>query len=156
MSGSEMKKPIPCFGSYDFRNVNTTVERNCARCQFNSDCLKVSPKQVGGDHYDKMKIDPWAVWDTWPLEQRIGAYRSNAVKYLMRMGTKGDALEDAKKARHYINKLVEVLESDQGRIAAELKKVQEELAKETKLQEGIRNAGMGSITGARRSGFWGF
>lgn len=68
-------------------------------------------KQVGGDHYEKMGIDPWDVWDTWPLEQRIGAYRSNSIKYLMRMGTKDNVLQELKKARHYINKLIEVVEN---------------------------------------------
>lgn len=36
--------------------------------------------------------------------------RANAVKYLWRLGKKGAALEDAKKAQWYINRLVQQLE----------------------------------------------
>lgn len=67
--------------------------------------------QVDGTHYTDMTIDPWAVADTWPLEQRIGVYRHGAVKYLMRLGKKDDDLVEAKKAYHYCQKLVETLEN---------------------------------------------
>jgi hypothetical protein len=68
--------------------------------------------QVGGAHYTSMPIQPWEIVDTWPMEQRLGFYRGNALKYLMRAGAKGgqDAqLEDAKKAEHYCRKMVAVL-----------------------------------------------
>ena len=65
--------------------------------------------QVGGDHYSKLSVQPWDVLDTWPIEQRIGFYRGNALKYVMRAGTKGNVTEDIEKARHYLEKLVEVL-----------------------------------------------
>ena len=66
--------------------------------------------QIGGSHYKTMPVQPWAVIDTWPLEQRIGFFRGNALKYLLRAGTKGCAVEDAKKAEHYCCKLSEVME----------------------------------------------
>lgn len=66
--------------------------------------------QEGGDHYLNMDIEPWDVIDTWPLEQRIGFYRGNLIKYPMRLGTKDEMVKEAKKARHYAQKLVEVLE----------------------------------------------
>lgn len=65
--------------------------------------------QVGGTHYKDMGVEPWDVVDTWPKEQRIGYYRGNAVKYLMRLGAKGAAAEDAAKAEHYFRKLMEVM-----------------------------------------------
>ena len=68
--------------------------------------------QEGGDHYTKLPIQPWDVFDCWPHEQRVGAYRANAVKYLMRLGTKGNAVEDARKAQHYVAKLISVLDED--------------------------------------------
>ena len=68
-------------------------------------------KQIGGDHYKDMGVEPWDVVDTWPLEQRIGAYRHGALKYLMRMGSKDEQLQEIKKCGHYIEKLIEVLES---------------------------------------------
>lgn len=71
-------------------------------------------KQVAGEHYMKMDIEPWNVIDTWPLEQRIGFYRGNALKYIMRMGSKDERLQEIEKAGHYIEKLVEVLEEKQN------------------------------------------
>ena len=67
--------------------------------------------QIGGDHYKNMGVEPWDVVDTWPIEQRIGAYRHGALKYLMRMGSKDEQLQEIKKCGHYIQKLIEVLES---------------------------------------------
>jgi len=68
--------------------------------------------QVGGDHYKAAGIQPWDVIDTWPIEQQIGFYRGNLLKYIMRAGTKsGSAMvEDTKKATHYGEKLAEVLQ----------------------------------------------
>lgn len=71
--------------------------------------VSANSKQIGGDHYKNMGVEPWDVVDTWPLEQRIGAYRHGALKYLMRMGSKDEQLQEIKKAIHYLEKLVEVL-----------------------------------------------
>lgn len=65
--------------------------------------------QEGGSHYKEMGVQPWDVIDTWPLDQRIGAYRAGALKYIMRMGSKDQHAQEIKKARHYCEKLVEVL-----------------------------------------------
>lgn len=65
--------------------------------------------QVGGTHYKTMGVEPWDVVDSWPLEQRIGYYRGNALKYVMRMGNKDASVQEIKKALHYMQKLVEVL-----------------------------------------------
>lgn len=74
---------------------------------------RASDYQIDGTHYQDMTIDPWAVADTWPLEQRIGVYRHGAIKYLMRLGRKDDNLIEAQKALHYLTKLVEVLEAEE-------------------------------------------
>jgi hypothetical protein len=68
--------------------------------------------QVDGTHYLEMPIEPWDIIDTWPLAQRIGFYRGNALKYLMRMGRKGASAIDAKNALHYQHKLDEVLAAE--------------------------------------------
>lgn len=70
--------------------------------------------QVGGDHYKKAGIQPWDVVDTWPIEQQIGFYRGNTLKYVMRMGTKDENLREIRKAAHYLQKLAEVLEQKGG------------------------------------------
>lgn len=66
-------------------------------------------KQVGGQHYKKMGVEPWDVIDTWPLEQQIGAYRAGALKYIMRMGSKDQSEQEIGKGIHYLEKLLEVL-----------------------------------------------
>jgi hypothetical protein len=68
-----------------------------------------SERQIGGNHYKTMGIEPWDVVDTWPLEQQIGYYRGGALKYIMRMGTKDENPQEIAKGQHYIEKLLEVL-----------------------------------------------
>ena len=72
--------------------------------------MKANEKQVGGQHYKEMGVEPWDVVDTWPIEQQIGYYRGGALKYIMRMGTKDEQIQEIGKARHYMDKLIEVLE----------------------------------------------
>lgn len=63
-----------------------------------------SERQVGGDHYRKFKIQPWDIID----EYGLTFYEGSALKYLLR--SKSDRLEDLKKARHYLDKLIEIEE----------------------------------------------
>lgn len=67
-------------------------------------------RQVGGDHYKAMGVEPWDVVDTWPRDQRIGYYRGGALKYIMRMGSKDVSAQEIAKGEHYIQKLLEVLQ----------------------------------------------
>ncbi len=71
--------------------------------------MSANEVQVGGDHYKKMGVQPWDVVDTWPIEQRIGYYRGGALKYIMRMGSKDESPKEIAKGRHYLEKLLEVL-----------------------------------------------
>lgn len=76
---------------------------------------KANTRQIGGDHYKNMGVEPWDVVDTWPIEQRIGAYRIGLLKYTMRMGSKDENVQEIQKAEHYAQKLIEVLkERDNG------------------------------------------
>lgn len=70
-------------------------------------------KQVGGNHYKQMGVEPWDVIDTWPFEQRVGAYRAGALKYIMRMGSKDQDVQEIGKGIHYLEKLLEVLKGAQ-------------------------------------------
>lgn len=66
-------------------------------------------QQVGGDHYTRLQVQPWAAMEAWmSREEFAGFLRGNAIKYLAR--DKGNRLEDLKKARHYLDKLIEVTE----------------------------------------------
>jgi hypothetical protein len=67
-------------------------------------------RQVGGTHYFTMKVQPFDVIATWPTEQQIGFYRGNLLKYVMRVGTKGQDVNDVKKAHHYAEKLIAAIE----------------------------------------------
>lgn len=73
---------------------------------------RANDTQVGGDHYKAMGVEPWDVVDTWPREQRIGYYRGGALKYIMRMGSKDESPTEIAKGKHYMQKLLEVLETE--------------------------------------------
>lgn len=64
---------------------------------------KANDIQHGGDHYKKQPIQ---VWD-FITANGIGFLEGNAIKYLSRWRHKG-GIEDLKKARHYIDKLIEI------------------------------------------------
>lgn len=72
---------------------------------------RANEKQVGGDHYKNMGVEPWDVVDTWPIEQRIGYYRGGALKYIMRLGNKDESEQEVNKGVHYLEKLLEVLKN---------------------------------------------
>lgn len=71
-----------------------------------------SNRQVAGNHYREMGIQPWDVVDTWPREQQIGYYRGGALKYLMRMGSKDENAQEIAKGQHYMEKLLEILREE--------------------------------------------
>lgn len=66
-------------------------------------------REIGGTHYKDMDIQPWDIIDQGDREQAIGFYRYNALKYIMRAGSKGEFKEDIAKAEHYLQKLLEIL-----------------------------------------------
>ena len=59
-------------------------------------------KQVGGDHYAVMKIQPI----DFILANELGFCEGNVIKYLCRYKRK-NGLEDLKKARQYLDFLIE-------------------------------------------------
>ena len=66
-------------------------------------------RQIGGTHYKAHRYETWDVIIDWNL----GYLDGNAVKYLSRWRLKG-GLQDLKKARHYLDKLIEVEENKGG------------------------------------------
>lgn len=69
--------------------------------------------QVAGDHYVSKQVQPWDAMESWLTgPQFVGYLRGNSIKYLARAGSKGPALEDYRKAQHYLAKLLEVLDGD--------------------------------------------
>ena len=72
--------------------------------------IKASDMQIGGNHYTSKSVQPWAAMESWMTkEQFSGFLRGNAIKYLARCDDKG-GVEDLKKARHYLDKLIEINE----------------------------------------------
>jgi hypothetical protein len=62
-----------------------------------------SKTQVGGTHYSKHKIQPW----DYVAANDLGYFEGSIVKYITRWRDKG-GVEDLKKARHFLDKLIEV------------------------------------------------
>ena len=58
--------------------------------------------QVGGDHYQRLKIQPI----DFILSNEIPFCEANAIKYLCRWRHK-NGIQDLEKARHYIHLLIE-------------------------------------------------
>ena len=65
--------------------------------------------QHGGDHYKTKAIQPW----DFIVSNNIGFLEGNAIKYLCRWRDKG-GIQDLEKARHYIDKLIEVEKAKVG------------------------------------------
>jgi hypothetical protein len=61
----------------------------------------VKNQQVGGDHYQR-SIQPWQIIDVWDLDY----WEGNVVKYILRWRHK-DGVKDLKKAKHYLEYLIE-------------------------------------------------
>lgn len=71
--------------------------------------LGADAKQVGGSHYKEMQYQPWhAMEDLLTHEEFIGYLKGCVIKYAMRQGRK-DGSDDGLKARHYAQKLREVM-----------------------------------------------
>jgi len=86
-----------CFTHNEYRPCPS-----CANKPANAD-RDAKLQQVGGDHYIKYEIQPFDIIDCYGLD----FYAGNALKYLLRYRDKG-GVQDLKKARHYIDKLIEV------------------------------------------------
>ena len=63
--------------------------------------------QVGGDHYKSKDIQPWDAIHAW----RLGFFSGNVIKYVARHKEK-NGVEDLKKARHYLDKLISIIEGE--------------------------------------------
>jgi len=59
-------------------------------------------KQVGGDHYSKLAIEP----GDYAEANNLSFYQGTAIKYITRYKDKG-GIEDLQKAKHCIDKLIE-------------------------------------------------
>lgn len=67
--------------------------------------MSANDKQVGGSHY-KGGIEPW----DFIIANNIGFMEGSIIKYVARH-TKKNGIEDLKKAQHFLEKLIESMES---------------------------------------------
>ena len=101
LSAEEMKR-------YTQQELDFMTPSNADRAAMAMEqALNANAVQIGGSHYKDAQVQPWNVVDTWPMEQRVGFYRGNALKYIMRMGTKDENVQEIKKAVHYLQKLID-------------------------------------------------
>jgi hypothetical protein len=70
--------------------------------------MKVYDTQIGGEHYLKMKIQP----SEFANKNNLPFAEGNAIKYICRHKDKGGK-EDLKKAKHYIDMIIERDYSDE-------------------------------------------
>lgn len=65
-------------------------------------------QQVGGAHYTSKSVQPWDAMEAWMSEEQFkGFLKGNVIKYLARCDDKGGKI-DLEKARHYLDKLIEM------------------------------------------------
>jgi hypothetical protein len=65
--------------------------------------MSANDHQVAGDHYKSKSIQPW----DYIASNALGYFEGNIVKYVSRWRGKG-GIDDLRKARHYLDKLIEL------------------------------------------------
>lgn len=65
--------------------------------------MSANEQQVGGEHYRNKSIQPW----DYIAANGLGFFEGNIVRYVSRWKEK-DGVRDLQKARHYIDKLIEL------------------------------------------------
>lgn len=69
--------------------------------------MSANDTQVGGNHYNKLAIQPWDAMEAWLTPEEFRGYLKGCViKYMAREGDKGGP-KDIAKAEHYSQKLRE-------------------------------------------------
>ena len=66
------------------------------------DPTRANARQIGGNHYLFLAIQPW----DYNLANGLGFIEGNIVKYITRWREKG-GIDDLRKARHFLDKLIE-------------------------------------------------
>lgn len=98
---------MPAHYGYEMCSFSTefTLDdyfKNLNKLDF-ADEPKTREQQVGGSHYRKGgEIQPWDIIKAWELD----FWEGNVVKYVLRWKHK-DGVQDLKKARHYLDYLIE-------------------------------------------------
>ena len=70
--------------------------------------IKANERQVGGDHY-AAKTQHWDI----VAEHQLDYFQGQITKYVMRWKKK-NGVEDLRKARHFLDKYIEIVEGEEG------------------------------------------
>jgi hypothetical protein len=71
---------------------------------------KIDINNQGSKHYTDKSIQPWDAMQSWMCKSEFkGFLTGNVIKYIARYNDKGGA-DDLKKAKHYLEKLIEFME----------------------------------------------
>ena len=74
--------------------------------------MRANDIQVGGDHYKRMKVQPWEAMEAWMTHEQFEGYLlGTAMAYLARVNSEGvgkGGMQDIGKAIHVLQKLQEV------------------------------------------------
>lgn len=81
--------------------------------------MNANARQVGGDHYKNMSVEPWVAMASWLThDQFLGYLIGSALGYLARLNVAGvrgkGGLSDVEKAAHYLQKAIEVMRARAG------------------------------------------
>lgn len=75
--------------------------------------MKTTDKQIGGDHYFRLAIQPVE----FITKNGLGFLEGNIIKYVTRWKSK-NGIEDLRKAAHYLEMLIEQVEGERMDIIA--------------------------------------
>jgi hypothetical protein len=110
MSAKDIAEQVKCTPDYVYQlrlkwNKDKQVVKRVVREDVVQQVTTVTPNdiQVGGSHYKGQDIQPWDAIHAWGL----GFFSGNVVKYVARHNQKG-GVDDLRKARHYLDKLIEL------------------------------------------------
>ena len=104
-----VNQQMPAESAPPWQDGLALAAENIARMR--GQALPASARQEGGDHYRRLVVQPWDAMQAWMPQKAFEGYlRGCALKYLARCDAKG-GLQDVRKARHYLEKLIEVMES---------------------------------------------
>jgi hypothetical protein len=93
------------------RGVSAAKARKMATRQKKSQQMnQANARQIGGDHYKAKTMQPW----DFIAANHIGFFEGNVIKYVSRWKDK-NGVEDLLKARHYLDKLIEVASEEQAK-----------------------------------------
>lgn len=94
---------------YSVKSLNRDMFKDASAEVFEKP-LQLNDVQVGGTHYKKHKIQVWDAIHDW----RLGYFSGNVIKYVARHKEK-NGIEDLKKARHYLDKYITIIEAADGK-----------------------------------------